>query len=190
VRNEPDSHADTCALGSNFVPLHYTGCVSNVLPSNSNTYAPECDVPIVTRVTAYTDQATGQVYILEKIKEGLWSGQQLTNSLINPNHLRYAGVTVQDPFHSTDPLAITQDDAVLHLQSQGTTIFFETSTPTPNRNSITHHASSSPLTPNGIHTPYSWSLCSLRRRKMYSAERSLDCHKYPRYIVSMRWRKT
>jgi hypothetical protein len=85
----------------------------------------------VTGATAYTDQATGQVYILV-INEGLWSGEKLTNPLINPNQLRYTGVTVQDnPFHSTESMAITHDDVVLHLHSHGTTIFFETTTPTP-----------------------------------------------------------
>ncbi len=129
AQNELDSHADTCALGSNFVPLHYTGRVCDVSPYNSNTYHPERDVPIVTGATAYTDQATGQVYILV-INEGLWFGQKLTNSLINPNQLRYAGVAVQDnPFHTTDPMAITHDDIVFPLQSMGTTIFFDTSTP-------------------------------------------------------------
>ena len=130
ARNELDSHAYTCALGSNFVPLHYTGRVCDVSPYNSNTYDPERDVPIVAGATTYTDQVTGQVYILV-INEGLWFGEKLTNSLINPNQLRYAGITVQDnPFHSTDPLAITHEDVVLHLHSQGTTIFFETTTPT------------------------------------------------------------
>ncbi len=130
ARNELDSHADTCALGSNFVPLHYTGRVCDVSPYNSNTYDPERDVPIVNGATKYTDQVTGQVYILV-INEGLWFGDKLTNSLINPNQLRYAGIIVQDnPFHSTDPLAITHEDVVLHLHSQGTTIFFETTTPT------------------------------------------------------------
>ncbi len=128
--NKLDSHADTCALGSNFVPLHYTGRVCDVSPYNSNTYDPQRDVPIVTGATAYTDQATGQVYILV-INKGLLFGEKLTNSLINPNRLRYAGVIVQDnPFHSTESMAITHDDVVLHLQSQGTTIFFDMSTPT------------------------------------------------------------
>ena len=63
ARNELDSHADTCALGSNFVPLHYTGRVCDVSPYNSNTYDPERDVPIVAGATTYTDQVTGQVYM-------------------------------------------------------------------------------------------------------------------------------
>jgi hypothetical protein len=70
------------------------------------------------------------VYILV-INEGVWFGEKLTNSLINPKQLRYAGITVQNnPFHPTELMAITHEDVVLHLHSQGTTIFFETTTPT------------------------------------------------------------
>ena len=129
ARNELDSHADTCALGSNFVLLHYTGRVCDVSPYNS-TYDPERDIPIVTGATAYTDQTTGQVYILV-INEGLWFGNKLTNSLINPNQLRFAGVSVQDnPFHSSEPLAISHDDVIVPLSLSGTNIFFQTTTPT------------------------------------------------------------
>jgi hypothetical protein len=54
--------------------------------------------------------------------------------LINPNQLQYAGVTVHNnPFHPKESVAIIHDDVVLHLYSQGTTIFFETTTPTPQK---------------------------------------------------------
>ena len=36
ARNELDSHADRCALGSNFIILHYTGRVCDVAPSRSS----------------------------------------------------------------------------------------------------------------------------------------------------------
>ena len=77
----------------------------------------------MTGATAYTDQSTGQVYILV-INEGLWFGKKLTtNLLIHPNQLQYAGVTVQDNLlHSTESMAITHEDVVKHLQSQGTTM--------------------------------------------------------------------
>ncbi len=129
ARNELDSHADTCALGSKFVPLHYTGRVCNVSPYNSS-YGTERDVPIVTGATAYTDQATGQVYILV-INEGIWFGKKLQNSLIIPNQLRYAGVSVQDnPFHKAEPLTLSHDDVTIPLSLDGTNIFFPTTTPT------------------------------------------------------------
>jgi hypothetical protein len=52
---ELDSHADTCALGSNFVPLHLTGRVCDVSPYKSDAYDAEKHIPIVTAATAYTD---------------------------------------------------------------------------------------------------------------------------------------
>ncbi len=70
------------------------------------------------------------MYILV-INEGLWFGDKLKNSLINPNQLRYAGLSVQDnPFHASEPLAISHDDGTVPLTLDGTTIFFQTSTPT------------------------------------------------------------
>ena len=129
ARNELDSHADTCALGSNFVPLHYTGRVCDVSPYNS-TYDPERDIPIVTGATAYTDPHTGQVFILV-INEALWFGERLSNSLINPNQLRYAGVLVQDnPFITSEPIAIKHEEVNVPLLLDGTNLFFQTTTPT------------------------------------------------------------
>ena len=129
ARNELNSHADTCALGSKFVPLHYTGRVCDVSPYNAS-YGTERDVPIVTGATVSTDQATGQVYILV-INEGIWFGKKLQNSLINPNQLRYAGVSVQDnPLHKSEPLTLSHDDVTIPLSLDGTYMFFPTTTPT------------------------------------------------------------
>ena len=108
ARNELDTHADTCALGSNFVPLHFSGRVCDVAPYNSNAYDPEKDIPIVTAATAYTNQATGEVTIIV-INEALWFGDKLQHSLINPNQLRFAGLTVQDNPFAPD-LSITHDE--------------------------------------------------------------------------------
>jgi hypothetical protein len=70
------------------------------------------------------------VYILV-INEGLWFGDKLKNSLINPNQLRYVGLSVQvNPFHASEPLAISHDDGTVPLTLDGTTIFFQTLTPT------------------------------------------------------------
>ena len=45
ARCEFDTHADTCALGQNFVPLYYTGRVCDVSPYNADHYESEKDVP-------------------------------------------------------------------------------------------------------------------------------------------------
>ena len=75
-RCEFDSHADTCALGCNFVPLSYTGRVCDVSPYNAEKGDCEKNVPIITGATAYTCQTSGQTFILI-INEGLWFGHKL-----------------------------------------------------------------------------------------------------------------
>ena len=100
-------------------------------PYNSEAYNPECDIPIVTAATSYTDQQDGQVYILV-IHEGQCFGDELTHSLINPNQLKYAGVTVQDnPFErDPPPVSIITNHVTIPLITSGTNILLESSTPT------------------------------------------------------------
>ena len=130
TRCELDSHADTCALGCNFLPLSFTGRVCDVSPYNSPAYQPERDIPIVTAATAFTCQHTGKTFILV-INEALWFGDRLARSLINPNQMRFGGITVQDnPFDSQAPISIKTADVDIPLQLMDTTIFFESSTPT------------------------------------------------------------
>ena len=128
AQTELDSHADTCALGLNFIILHYTGRVCDVSPYNVQAYEPQRNIPIVTASTAYTDQETGEVFIIV-INEALWFGDSLSNSLINPNQLRFAKVHVQDnPFNSA-PLAIATDYLTIQLLTKGTNIYFTTTAP-------------------------------------------------------------
>jgi hypothetical protein len=127
---ELDTHADTCALGANFVPLFFTGRVCDVSPYNSNHYESEKDVPIISGGMAYTCQESGQTYILV-INEGLWLGTKMEHSLLNPNQLRFNGISVQDnPFDTTTPLSIEHDDITIPLPILGTNIFLNTHTPT------------------------------------------------------------
>ena len=130
ARCELDTHADTCALGRNFVPLSYTGRVCDVSPYNSDQYESEKDVPIISGATAYTCQDSGQTYIII-IHEGLWLGPKLSHSLLNPNQLRFNGVSVWDnPFDTNNPLSIEHDDVHIPLMISGTNIFLDTRTPT------------------------------------------------------------
>lgn len=130
ARCELDTHADTCALGANFVPLFFTGRVCDVSPYNSNHYEAEKNVPIISGGTAYTCQESGQTYILV-INEGLWLGTKMEHSLLNPNQLRFNGISVQDnPFDTTTPLSIEHDDVTIPLSILGTNIFLNTHTPT------------------------------------------------------------
>ena len=131
ARCELDSHADTCALGRNFIPIHYTGRVCDVTPYNADAYEPERDIPIISGATAWTCQESGQTYILV-VNEGLWFGEKLQNTLLNPNQLRFAGVTVADnPFKASEPISIAlHEEVFIPLLMSGTTIFMETTTPT------------------------------------------------------------
>jgi len=86
ARCEFDTHADTCALGRNFVPLSYTGRVCDVTPYNAERGEAERNVPIITGATAYTSQEDGQTFILI-VNKGLWFGSKLSHSLLNQNQL-------------------------------------------------------------------------------------------------------
>ena len=79
---------------------------------------------------AYTCQESGQTYILV-INEGLWLGTKMEHSLLNPNQLRFNGISVQDnPFDTNTPLSIEHDDITIPLSILGTNIFLNTHTPT------------------------------------------------------------
>jgi hypothetical protein len=61
----------------------------------------------------------------------LYFGDKLEHSLLNPNQLRYSGVVVNDnPFDQAAPLLISTTEIDIPLLISGTTIFFETTTPT------------------------------------------------------------
>ena len=100
------------------------------MPYNNN-YQPVHNIPIVTGATSWTDQNTGEVFILI-IHEAIYFGNKLSHSLLNPNQLRHFGIKVQDnPFNTTEPMSITADNDKINipLTSQGVDIFFETCTP-------------------------------------------------------------
>ena len=64
------------------------------------------------------------------IDEGLWLGEKIGHSLLNPNQLRYSGICVWDnPFDPHNPLSIEHEDLSIPLKVAGTTIFVDTHTP-------------------------------------------------------------
>lgn len=93
---ELDSHANTCALGINFVPIYYTKQIYNVTPFSAE-YKPTADIPIILGATAYTDPKTRVTIILIIIKAP-WFGNRMTH-LINPNQLRAFEIDLcDDPY--------------------------------------------------------------------------------------------
>ena len=124
-----DSHADTCVAGPNFRIDEYTGEHCDVTPY-SNDYKPMTNVQIVNASTAFTNESTGETIIL-RFNQVLWYGKKLTMSLINPNQLRYNGLTVSDdPTDKTRDFGIKGDDFLVPFEISGTTIFFKTRIPT------------------------------------------------------------
>ena len=129
-RLELDSHADTIVLGRNCVILSQTGRECDVSPFTA-AYNSITNVPIVTGATAWTSQNTGETYILV-FHEALWMADIMDHTLINPNQLRHYGVSVQDnPYANLQMHIATEDEEVyIPLQTEGTTIFLSTRTPT------------------------------------------------------------
>ena len=142
---ELDTHADTIVFGRNCVQMGFTGRECDVSPY-TDAYEPIKSVPIVQAATAWTSLDSGETYILV-FNEGLWMGDQLSHTLINPNQLRSFGITVQDNPFTGSPLYIATEDEefVMPLGISGTNIIAETRTPTDEElQTCTHIVLSSP----------------------------------------------
>jgi len=110
---EMDSHADTCFLGSNYIPIYYTGKICDVAPFLSDLPNQE-GIPICSGATAFED-ANGCTFVLI-INEALWFGDRMKNSFINPNQVRAFGIFLCDD--STDPhchLEMTIQDCLIQF---------------------------------------------------------------------------
>ena len=81
--NEMDSHADTCCLGKNFIPVYYNVRVCTV-HAYSTTIAPIKDVHIGAEATVWTDQLNGAEYILE-VYQAIMFTETLKHYILNPN---------------------------------------------------------------------------------------------------------
>ena len=127
---ELDSHADTTVLGKNCIVLNYTERECDVAPY-SDEYQKMENIPVVTGATAWTCQETGETVILV-FHEALWFGDRLDHSLINPNQVRHNGLELNDNPYGHEPMGMTLDDVhpFIPFASAGTTIFFDTRTPT------------------------------------------------------------
>ena len=129
ARCELDTHADTCVAGPNFQLDEYTGEHCDVTPYSSD-YEPLKNIPIVNASTAFTDPTTGETIIL-RFNQVLWYGCKLQMSLVNPNQIRYSGLSVSDdPTDKTREFGISGADFHIPFTMQGTTVFFDTRVPT------------------------------------------------------------
>jgi hypothetical protein len=131
ARCKIDNHADTTCFGSNFTPVYFTGEHCEVAPF-SDEYARMTDVPIASAATAWDDPETGQMTILI-FNQGLWSGDKLDNSLINPNQCRMHRIELcDDPFDPTRQLGVTDPFTKMHMpmEFQGNVVYFCSRAPT------------------------------------------------------------
>ena len=120
--NECDTNADTCCLGKNFVILEFTQRAADVYAYLKDIALIE-GVPIVSGETAWDDPITGQTYILV-INEGLYIGNKMDHSLINPNQIRDYGIPLWDNAHDkarNGELSIELEEAIkVWMRTQGT----------------------------------------------------------------------
>ena len=94
-RMESDSHADTSAVGKNFLVLNFTDQRCTVTPF-ADSYKPMKDVPVVTAATAWDNPATGQPVIL--VFHQVLHLPEMKSSLICCNQVRSHGVGLcEDP---------------------------------------------------------------------------------------------
>ena len=116
-------------FGKNCVVFNYTGRLCGIFP-HTDTYESIKSIPISKAGTAWTLPETGSMYILV-FNEGLWMGDKMGHSLINPNQLRLYGVTVQDNPVCDSPLYIMTEDGefLLPLGMKGTNVMANTWTP-------------------------------------------------------------
>ncbi|TAN87586.1 MAG: hypothetical protein EYR95_16485, partial [Phormidium sp. SL48-SHIP] len=112
---ELDSHADTCCFGSNFTPVNFTEYYCDVTPF-SEEYSAMKDVPIASAATAWDNPETGEPIILI-FHQGLWFGDSLTHSLINPNQVRNNGIEVRDDPYDPEgrPLGIREPETGIEV---------------------------------------------------------------------------
>ena len=132
ARTEIDNHADTCCFGPNFAIISMTGVKCSVSTFSKEHEAME-DVEVASAYTAYDNPDDCRTYILE-FNEGLWFGNRMDHSLINPNQVRMTGISLcDDPFDPNRALGIDIESHPLFIpfQLKGTTIFFETRRPKP-----------------------------------------------------------
>jgi hypothetical protein len=126
-----DNHADTTCFGSNFTAVQFTGEHCEVSPF-SEQYDKMVNVPVASAATAWDDTDTGETTIL-LFHQGLWFGDNLTNSLINPNQCRSFGIDIcDDPFDSNRTIGIidTLTDFTIPMEFGRSFVYFKSQAPT------------------------------------------------------------
>jgi hypothetical protein len=125
---ELDTRADTICCGKNFRLLETTGQLCQVSGFHSSMAAVK-DVPVAMCATMHTDGDSGKLILV--FHEALYFGGMMDHSLINPNQIRPFGIDVNDnPFNHRDEFGIMQGYYFFEFETEGTTVYFNTSCPT------------------------------------------------------------
>ena len=111
-----DTHADTCCAGANWTPMQYTDEICEVSPL-LNTYAPVQEIPVARCCTLCTYDE-GKEYLLVG-DEMLWFGKGLENLLINPNHIRAYGLSINDDPFNANELGIDTEELFILFNTTG-----------------------------------------------------------------------
>ena len=115
-------------LRKNFRVISFTSEVCTVSPYLSE-YESLSDIPTFTAAIA-VDLDSGETIILE-FGQGLWFGERMKHSLINPNQCRSFGIRVyDDPIDGNRKLCVElSDDYVVPFTMRGTTCNFQSRSP-------------------------------------------------------------
>jgi len=120
---EIDNHADTTCFGKNFRVIYFTSevCISEYNSVNH--------IPICTAATA-VELDSSETIILE-FGQGLWFGDRLNHSLINPNQCRSYGISLcDDPTDPNRDIGMElPDNYFLPFKMRETTCYFKTRSP-------------------------------------------------------------
>ena len=134
LRCELDSHADTCVAGSNSLEIEYQDGRTVTVSPYSNEFEPKHGIRISTVAYLWEDPVSGKPYILI-VHEALYFGDELENSLLNPNQLRDNGIRVDDVPRqfdkaSTHSIYVPDHDLTIPLTMNGIISGFECRKPT------------------------------------------------------------
>jgi hypothetical protein len=141
---ELDIHADTVCLGHNFRVIAQTDRVCEVSPYHPD-YPPITGMPIMQAATAYDDPDSGETVILI-VNQGIYLGEALENSILNPNQLRAYGIIVDDihkhlapdPNKATHSMRMQGDDFRIPLLMDGVISAFHSRPPTSKKLETCH----------------------------------------------------
>ena len=128
MSTEIDNYADTQCFGNNFLPFSWTDLVCTVSPFLSSYKAQE-EVRICSAATTVALDSGETVVLI--FRQGLWFGEKMDKSLINPNQCRSYGVGVcDDPKDPSRHLGFFHDKLHLPLDMRGTVAGFDLQCPT------------------------------------------------------------